>query len=69
MNMNVRKELEEILNDPMFDYITEESVKQFSEVVRDVFPNATEEEVCQHLELWERNDTPETFYLKLMAKR
>ena len=69
MNMNVRKELEEILDDPMFDYITKESVKQFSEVVRDVFPQATEEEVCQRLELWERDDTPETFYLKLMAKR
>jgi len=63
------KELEEILNDPMFDYITEESVKQFSEVVRDVFPNATKEERCKWLELWERDDTPETFYLKLMAKR
>lgn len=63
------KELEEILKDPMFDYITEESVKQFSEVVRDVFPQATKEEVCQRLELWERDDTPETFYLKLMAKR
>lgn len=63
------KELQEILNDPMFDWITEESVKQFSEVVRDVFPNATREEVCQRLELWERDDTPETFYLKLMAKR
>ena len=38
--MNVKKELEEILNDPMFDYINEESVKKFSEVVRDVFPTA-----------------------------
>ena len=35
------KELEEVLNDPMFDYITEESVKRFMEVVRDVFPNTT----------------------------
>lgn len=69
MSEKTRKELEEILNDPMFDWITDESVKQFSEVVRDVFPNATIEEVCQRLELWERDDTPETFYLKLMAKR
>ena len=63
------KELEEILNDPMFDYINEDSVKQFMEVVRDVFPDATKDEQCKWLELWERDDTPETFYLKLMAKR
>lgn len=61
--------LEEILNDPIFDYITPESVKQFAEVVQDVFPNSTKEEQCKWLELWEQEDTPETFYLKLMAKR
>lgn len=63
------KELEEILNDPMLDYITEESVKQFMEVTHDVFPDKTKEERIKYLELWEREDTPETFYLKLMAKR
>ena len=63
------KELEEVLNDPMFDYITEESVKRFMDVVRDVFPTTTKEERCKYLELWEREDTPETFYNKLMARR
>lgn len=63
------KELEEVLNDPMFDYITEESVKKFCEVVRDVYPTATKEEQVQYLEYWEREDTPEIFYNKLMAKR
>lgn len=63
------KELEEILNDPMLDYITEESVKQFMKVTHDVFPDKTREERIKYLKLWEREDTPETFYLKLMAKR
>lgn len=69
MSEKTRKELEEILNDPMFDYITEKSVKQFMEVTHDVFPDKTREERIKYLELWEREDTPKTFYQKLMAKR
>ena len=69
MSETLRKELEECLNDPMFDYINEESVKKFSEVVRDVYPHATHEEICKRLELWEREDMPETFYQKLLAAK
>ena len=66
--MDIKKELEEIFRDPMFDFINEESVKKMSEVVRDVYPNATKNEICATLEMfWDSpEDTPETLYKKLM---
>jgi hypothetical protein len=41
-----------------------------SEVVRDVFPNATKNEIGACLEMfWEEKDTPETLYDKLMKSK
>ena len=67
MKEETRKELERIFNDPLLAWINPESTKKMSEVVRDVFPNATENEICACLEMfWEKEDTPKTLYRKLM---
>ena len=66
MKEELKKELEEIFNDPLFDYINEESVKQMTEVVRDVFPKYDKEQISTVLEnYWEREDTPEDLYKRL----
>ena len=66
----IEKSLDEILSDPMFSYINPESTKKMSEVVRDVFPNATKNEICACLEMfWGENDTPETLYDKLTKSK
>ena len=70
MTEQLRKDLEEIFNDPILAWVNEESVKRMSEVVRDVFPKATKNEVCACLEMfWEEKDTPETLYKKLMESK
>lgn len=66
MTEQLRKDLEEIFNDPILAWVNEDSVKRMSEVVRDVFPKATKNEICACLEMfWEENDTPESLYTKL----
>ena len=66
MKEQLRKDLEEIFNDPILAWVNEDSVKRMSEVVRDVFPKATKNEVCACLEMfWEEKDTPESLYTKL----
>lgn len=68
MKEELKKELQEIFKDPMFDWVNEESVKKMIEVVRDVFPKATKEEVDGWLKItWMKNDTPETLYKKLVS--
>ena len=70
MTEEMKKELEEIFQDPMFAWINEESVKKMQEVVRDVFPKATKNEIAACLEMfWEKKDTPETLYKKLMDSK
>lgn len=70
MNEQLRKDLEEIFNDPILAWVNEESVKRMSEVVRDVFPKATKNEIAACLEMfWEEKDTPETLYDKLMKSK
>ena len=62
----LNNDLEEIFNDPIFSWVNPESVKRMSEVVRDVFPKATKEEIYGWLKItWLENDTPETLYEKL----
>jgi hypothetical protein len=62
----LNEDLEKIFDDPLLAWVTPESVKKMSEVVRDVFPNATKEEVDGWLKItWMENDTPETLYEKL----
>ena len=41
MKEELKKELQEIFKDPMFDWVNEESVKKMSEVVRDALPGVT----------------------------
>ena len=66
MKEEMKKELEKIFNDPLLDWVNEESVRRMSEVVRDVFPKYDKEQVCKVLEkYWEREDTPETLYERL----
>ena len=66
MTEKMRKELDEIFRDPMFDWVNEESVKRMSEVVHDVFPKYDKEQIDKVLEnYWERDDTPETLYKRL----
>lgn len=68
MKEELKKELQEIFKDPMFDWVNEESVKKMSEVVRDVFPGYDKEQISDVLEnYWEKDDTPETLYSKLKA--
>ena len=50
MTEEMKKELEVIFQDPMFAWINEESVKKMQEVVRDVFPKATKNEIAACLE-------------------
>ena len=70
MTEQLRKDLEEIFNDPILAWVNEESVKRMSEVVRDVFPKATLNEIDACLEMfWEEKDTPETLYKKLMESK
>lgn len=70
MSEKLRKELDEIFNDPLLDWVNEESVKKMSEVVRDVFPEYDKEQIDKVLEnYWEREDTPETLYKKLMDSK
>ena len=57
-----------IFADPMFAYINESTTRKMSEVVRDVFPDVTRNEIAACLSMfWEENDTPETLYDKLVA--
>lgn len=66
----IEKSLDEILSDPMFSYINPESTKKMSEVVRDVFPNVSRNEIGACLAMyWEENDTPESLYKKLMESK
>lgn len=66
MTEKLRKELDEIFRDPIFDWVNEESVKKMVEVVRDVFPKYDKEQIDKVLEkYWEREDTPETLYERL----
>lgn len=66
----LEKELAAIFADPMFSYINEDSTKKMSEVVRDVFPNVTRNEIAACLLMfWEENDTPETLYKKLVDSK
>ena len=68
--VKVQKDLAMILDEPMFSWINEESTKRMSEVVRDVFPKATRNEIAACLEMfWEKDDTPETLYKKLMDSK
>lgn len=69
MKEELKKELQEIFKDPMFDWVNEESVKKMSEVVRDALPGVTSlEEIDYYLKrYWEKDDTPETLYSKLKA--
>lgn len=70
MTEKLRKELDEIFNDPLLAWVNEESCKKMTEVVRDVFPKVTEEEICGLLEkFWEEEDTPETLCEKLVAHK
>lgn len=70
MTEQLRKDLEEIFNDPILAWVNEESVKRMSEVVRDVFPKASKNEVCACLEMfWEEKDTPESLYKKLVESK
>lgn len=63
-------ELSAICADKMFAYINEDSVKRMSEVVRDAFPGATKNEIAACLEMfWEKEDTPETLYKKLIESK
>ena len=62
----MEKNLNEVLNETIFAWVNEDSVKRMSEVVRDVFPKATKNEIAACLEMfWEENDTPESLYTKL----
>ena len=68
MKEELRKDLLAAFNDPMFDWVNEESVKKMIEVVRDVFPKATKEEIDGWLKItWMKNDTPKTLYKKLVS--
>lgn len=71
MTEKMKKELEQIFADPMLAWINEDSVKRMSDVVRDVFPKATKNEVAACLEMfWDSpEDTPETLYKKLMDSK
>lgn len=71
MTEKMKQELEQIFSDPMFAWINEDSVKRMSDVVRDVFPKATKNEVAACLEMfWDSpEDTPETLYKKLMDSK
>ena len=70
MTEQLRKDLEEIFKDPILAWVNEDSVRKMSEVVRDVFPKATKNEVAACLEMfWEKEDTPETLYKKLMDSK
>ena len=70
MTEQLRKDLEEIFKDSLLAWVNEDSVKRMSEVVRDVFPKATKNEIAACLEMfWEKKDTPETLYKKLMDSK
>ena len=70
MKEELKKELERIFDNPILSWVNPESTKKMSEVVRDVFPNATKNEICACLEMfWEENDTPETLYDKLVKSK
>lgn len=71
MTEKMKRELEEIFNDPLLAWVNEDSVKRMSEVVRDVFPKATKSEINDYLEkFWDSaEDTPETLYKKLMDSK
>ena len=62
----LNNDLDAIFNDPLLAWVNEESVKKMTEVVRDVFPKATKEEIYSWLKIcWQENDTPESLYEKL----
>ena len=64
------KDLKKIFDDKMFAWINPDSCKRMSEVVRDVFPKATKNEIAACLEMfWEEKDTPESLYKKLMDSK
>ena len=67
----MEKNLNEVLNETIFAWVNEDSVKRMSEVVRDVFPKATKNEIAACLEMfWDSpEDTPETLYKKLMDSK
>ena len=70
MKEELRKELERIFDNPILSWVNTESTKKMSEVVRDVFPNATKNEICACLEMFlEEKDTPETLYDKLVKSK
>ena len=63
----LNNDLDAIFNDPLLAWVNEESVKKMTEVVRDVFGDISKNEISATLEaFWEREDTPETLYEKLM---
>ena len=66
----IQNEMAAIFADPMFQYINESTTRKMSEVVRDVFPDVTRNEIAACLSMfWEKEDTPESLYKKLMASK
>lgn len=64
----LNRELEECLNDPILGWVNKDSVFRMSEIVREVFPKSSKEEIYGWLKIaWLKDDTPKKFRNRLLT--